>query len=246
MAVEKFTDGMIALGQRLLSPKHSQLSVQHSAAMLDGTTFGDTTLENVAGLLEWSISGEGYWDAGAESATTGVVFLDEINSQIGGPAIALTVAPKNADLGVAYFMQAVPESLQRFGQIGELIPFTLDAKPASFGVRGVIGLQPVQKVAAGNGNGAQLGTLAANQRLVAAMHVIQFNGTTMTMKVQSDDNGGFSSPTDRITFTAATGLTSEFLSTPGPITPDDRFRVTWTFTGTSFTAFVVFGIVTIQ
>lgn len=246
MAVEKFTDGMIILGTRNLSAKHSQLSVAHSAQMLDGTTFGDNTVENVAGLLEWSITGEGYWDAGTDVASSGTVFVDSIHGQIGGPAIGLTVAPKNADLGVAYTMNVAPEALNYFGQIGELIPFTLDAKPATSGVRGFLGMHSVQRAASGNGSIIQIvGGVPANKRLVGMVHLTQLDGAgTFTPKVQSAATGGFGAPDDEIPFTPLTALGWERIQV-GSIITNEFFRASWTFTGgTSFTAVLVFGVVT--
>ena len=59
--------------------------------------------------------------------------------------------------------------------------------------------------------------------------------------MQSDDNSGFTSATNRITFTQATGVTSELLSVAGAIT-DDYWRLSYTIVGGSFTFAVALGI----
>ena len=62
---------------------------------------------------------------------------------------------------------------------------------------------------------------------------------SMTLKIQSDDNSGMSSPTDRITsFTAATGTGYQWGSVAGAIT-DDYWRCVYTITGTGTITFAV-------
>lgn len=87
----------------------------------------------------------------------------------------------------------------------------------------------------GNGTIRQLGSVAASQRLYANLHVAAMSGTaapTLIVKVQSDDAVGFTTPTDRITFSTATGKTTQATNVAGAIT-DTFWRVTWTITGTT-------------
>ena len=240
MAVEYLQSAQIFLGNYDVSGKHNQVKVDYSAAMLDVTVFGMTNKANLPGLFDWHVSGSGFFDIGLPAPAYGD---QTFFNQIGATELPLTVCPKNADLGVAFIIKAIQPSLQWLGAVGEVAPLSLDHAPTSYGCRGVLGLQAIQKVAAGNGTGFQFSApLSATQRLVAAMHVIQFNGTTMTMLIESDDNGGFASAVTRITFTAATAITSEWKELVGPVATDDRYRCRWTFTGTSFTALVAFGI----
>lgn len=60
-----------------------------------------------------------------------------------------------------------------------------------------------------NGSSHNYGAATANG-LVAHLHVFSFTGTSVTVKIQqSSDNGGGDAFADLITFTAATGITSE-------------------------------------
>lgn len=60
-----------------------------------------------------------------------------------------------------------------------------------------------------NGSSHNYGTATANG-LVAHLHVFAFTGTSVTVKIQqSSDNGSGDAFADLITFTAATGVTSE-------------------------------------
>ena len=61
----------------------------------------------------------------------------------------------------------------------------------------------------------------------------------MTLSIQSDDNAGFSSATNRITsFTAATARGYQWGSVAGAVT-DDYWRCVYTITGTGTITFGV-------
>lgn len=86
---------------------------------------------------------------------------------------------------------------------------------------------------------AMAGPTAA-QTLYAGLHVTAFSGlTNIVVKVQSDDNSGFTSATDRITFTTATGTTSEWKTVAGDFSTETHLRASWTVTGTGSATFVV-------
>jgi hypothetical protein len=244
MAVTKFTDAQIFLGNYNVSGKHNQVSVDYSAEMLDATAFGATTRQFLPGVYEWSVSGQGWWEVGAVSPAFGD---HTFFSRIGASETPLTVAPANTDGGTAFFGKVVNPTLNFFGAHGELAPFTLDHQPGTqtgnYLTRGYLGFQPTQRAASANGTYVLLGsTVSASQRLAAILHVIQFTGTSLDVVIESDDNSGFSSATSRIAFTQATGLTSEWKDVAGPIATDTYFRVKTTFVGTNFTALVCFGV----
>jgi hypothetical protein len=91
--------------------------------------------------------------------------------------------------------------------------------------------------------GSQLGAVTAGQTLYAALHVFATTGSpTLDVIIESDDNGSFTSDTDRITFTQATAAGSQWGSVAGAVT-DDYWRARYTFGGTgSITAAVTIGI----
>jgi hypothetical protein len=247
MAVEKFNDALIALGERNYSGKSNQVAIAYGVEALDATVFGMTTKHYAPGVFSWSIDAGGFWDAGTEVPGTGVAFADTgLFPRIGSAKAPILIASKNADLAPCFFSEEVESDYSLLGSHGELNPFSLSCQSANTLCRGYLGLQPIQKVAAGNGSAFQFpAAISATQALVATLHVVQFNGTTLTMLIESDDNAPFSSATTRLTFAAATGLTSEFKQVNGPIATDDRYRCRWTFTGTSFTALVGFAVISI-
>ena len=68
-----------------------------------------------------------------------------------------------------------------------------------------------------------------------ALHVLSVAGTstpTLTVIVQSDDNAGFTTPTTRISFTAATAVGAQWGSVAGALT-DDYWRISYTISGTN-------------
>ena len=126
------------------------------------------------------------------------------------------------------------------GTIGEMAGMNITGNAAGSLIRGTLEFN-ASAASSGNSTGIQEGAVAAGQSLYANLHVTAAAGTTLDVVVQSDNSGAFSSATSRITFTQATGLTSEHLSVAGAIT-DDYFRVNYTIVGGSFTFCVCFGI----
>lgn len=70
--------------------------------------------------------------------------------------------------------------------------------------------------------------------MYVALHVLSVSGTTpsLTVIVQSDDNVGFTTPTIRISFTAATEVGAQWGSVAGALT-DDYWRISYTISGTN-------------
>lgn len=238
MAVSRFTDAQIFWGGVNASAKHNNVSIEYGSNMLDGTVFGQTSIVNYAGILHWSMSGSGFWDAATANNAPDPDFFTNTGAAAGVP---LTIAPANADAGVAYLFQTLGSQYTFFGQHGELTPFSLDMAPTKHGTRGVIALQPSARVASVNGSSNNLGALSSTQKLVATLHVVAFNGTSLDVVIASDDDTGFPSGTSRIAFAQATGITSEWKTASGTIT-DNFFRAELTFVGTSFTALVAVGV----
>lgn len=197
----------------------------------DNTRFNDDTRVFAAGGLEtFTVGGSGFWEGGTDA-------VDESTyNAIGGAVRPVTVVPSaGLDGDLAYTMQAVKNSYQTGGNIGDILPFSFGAVAGGDRlVRGTI-MATGAKTATGNGTARQLGAVAAGQKLYAALHVLDpVTGTSPTLDVvvESDDNAGMTSATTRLTFTQATGKTSEWLSLAGAIT-DDYWRITYTIGGTS-------------
>jgi len=109
-------------------------------------------------------------------------------------------------------------------------------------VRGQVAELGASRAAPGVAAGVDLGAVATGRKLYVGLHVLAFDGTTLSAKVESDADDGFGTAVDRITFDAVTGVGWQFKSVAGPIT-DTHYRINFTaFTGTSFAAVAVLGI----
>jgi hypothetical protein len=188
--------------------------------------------EVAAGLRSFQWASQGFLEYGPNT----------VDEQLTLAAIAqthpVTVLPDGqADGAVAYIANALILGTKiQPGPVGELHTYDLRAVGRDAGIARGLVLHPraTARTVSGTGVARQLGAVSATQRLWAALHVPAASGTTpsLTVRVQSDDNAGFTSPTDRITFTAAAGRTAQMSSVAGAIT-DQWWRVTWTVTGTT-------------
>jgi hypothetical protein len=210
----------------------------------DATTYGSGGWkEPKGGLAKASIQGEGLWEAGDPTKVDNAAW-----SQLGtsGP---YTVCPDAATVGsLAYFTQALRCDYTLGGTVGDLAPWQSKASSTWPLARGQIAHPPgTARSSSGTGTALQLGAVTTGRRLYAALHVLSASGTTpsITARVESDDNAGFTSATTRATFTAATAATAEAVRTDGTAITDDWWRLAWTISGTtpSFTLVAALGII---
>lgn len=233
MAVYYLQDCKLYVAEHDLSGDTSSGSLQHTVAELDATTFGNGSRVRIAGIEDVALSYEGLWDGD----TVGSSVYDEI----GGSESAVTLCPTDGTEGEAGFIFKAPHfSYAPGGQVGELYKFSASASGSTRLVRGTVMADASAAVSAtGNGTARQLGTVGAGQKVYASLHVIASSGSpTLDVTVESDTSSGMSTPATQLTFTQATGATSEFLSAAGAIT-DDWWRVDYTFGGTGTITFIV-------
>ena len=231
MATELFTSlPKLYVGQYDLSGDMHKLELRYGAELLDVTTFGQTTRIRKGGLKTVGLSAEGYWSGGTDLVD------DALFAKIGVQNVPITIAKGGETLdNDAYLFRCIHGVYTPGASIGEMLRFSVSAE-GSGGVgvaRGKL-LHVGAETATGNETGSQLGALSATQSLYAALHVLTVSGSTPTfdLDIESDDNSGFTSATSRISFTQATGITSEWKSVAGAIT-DDWWRVAFTIGGST-------------
>jgi hypothetical protein len=187
--------------------------------------------EILAGLASSAVTAEGQWEAGDPGKVD-----DSSWAQLGGVA-PWTVCPTDATVGAqAYFTNALRSNYKLGDQVGEVAPWTGKASGSWPVVRGQIAHPPgTARTATGTGASMQLGAVPAGKRLYAAVHVLSVAGTTpsVTARIESDDNTGFTSAATKLTFAAATAPGGQILRTDGTAIADDWFRIAWTITGTT-------------
>lgn len=210
-----------------------------SVDALDNTTLGCTNRSNAPGLKTATVQVEGYYNSTDYDAA--------LASTIAGSDKLITVCRNSTEGALAYFLNSVHASYEPLkGNVGEL---------AGFSAGGVNRRQPLCRgnllfnqsslSSSSNGTGQQLGAVLSTQTVYAGLHVLAVDdpADTLDVVIQSDDNGSFTSATNRITFTQASAIGSEFKTLAGAIT-DDYWRVNYTITGStpSFAAVVVMAI----
>lgn len=246
MAIFSLTDAAIYFGGADLTGDSNRLELGAGVEEKDATTFGTNGWRSrAAGLKTADFSGGGFLQLGTGSVEE-TLFTNLASTSVA----AMSVAATSTDGDVAYTFQPLLTSLRHVAQIGELAQWEGNiAGRDRYGlVRGRI-LHPdsTARTATGSGTARQLGAVGVDQHLYASLHVLSVSGTdtpTLTVKVQSDDNSGMTSATDRITFSAASATGSQWATRVAGAITDDWWRVTWTISGTnpSFLFVAVVGI----
>jgi hypothetical protein len=188
--------------------------------------------EVLGGLASSTFTAEGQWEAADPSKVD-----DASWAQLGGTG-PWTATPTDATVStLAYFTNALRSSYALGGQVGDVAPWTGKASGSWPVVRGQIAHPPgTARTSSGTGTGLQLGAVAAGKRLYAAVHVLSVSGTgtpSITLRVESDDNAGFTSAATALTFAAATAPGGQILRSDGTAIADSYFRIGWTVAGTS-------------
>lgn len=216
-----------------LTGNSNKIELSSEAETKEATNYGSQGYkEVVGGLASAEISGEGQWEAGDTSKVD-----DGAWAGLGGLGPWSISANNSAAVGdLVYFTQALRCDYKLLGEVGEVAPWTSMAKSAWPLVRGQFAHPPgTARTATGTGTGLELGSVDANKRLYASLHVLSVAGTTpsITARVESDDNADFTSATTRLTFTATGAVGGETLRTDGTAITDTWWRVAWTISGTT-------------
>lgn len=216
-----------------LTSHSNKIEISTEVEVKDATNYASEGWGEVLGGLassEWS--GAGQWEAGDPSKVD-----DASWSQLGGIGPWSASANNSAAAGsLAYLTNALRADYKIGEAVGEVAPWTSTAKSSWPVARGQFAHPPgTPRTATGTGTALQLGAVAAGRRLYATLHVLSVAGTTpsITARVESDDNSGFSSATTRLTFAAANAVGGQILRTDGSAITDTWWRMAWTISGTT-------------
>ena len=144
-------------------------------------------------------------------------------------------------------MKCVEAEYSMSGQVGDLFGFDMSAMSNDLLVRNTL-MESGAKTATGVGTGRKLGSVLANQKVYAGVHILAKSGTNpaLGIKVQSDDNASFTSSTDQITMTQMTNIGAQWaVPLAGAIT-DDYWRFAFTISGTGSPSFTIRAWIGIQ
>lgn len=221
------------VGELDLSCVATNCAIDYGAEAVDSTALCDTTRVSIGGLKTFGFSMDAYTDFDV---------VDGILHSNVGQAVPVTFATvAGVEQEGCYLVKATQLVHSPFGgAIGDMAATNISGNAAGELVSGILEVNRAT-AATGTSTGYQLGAVSATERLFANLHVIAAAGTTLDVVVESDDNPGFTTPVTRMTFTQATGITSEQLTLAGSVT-DDYWRVSYTISGGSFTFVLGFGI----
>ncbi len=233
MAISYWQDMSILVGGLELATHGKNVTLATEVAPLDSTAINTTGwMSFIGGLKSSKVDMSLMQDVTAGSVDSTVFDL------LGDADTPHSICTLSADGSTAYLFRGIPLSYTpQEAQVGELATAKLAGQSSTGGVvRGTL-IHPgsASRTSSDVGTGRQLGAVAAGKSLYAALHVLSVAGTdtpTVTVKVQSDDNSGFTSATDRITFTGATAVGAQWSSVAGAIT-DDYWRISYTISGTN-------------
>lgn len=242
MAATVLTDMLVTVNGADLSGQSNKMEVTASVDELDSTTFTSQGFKSVVGgLASHEFAIEGLWAAGDAAQPDDRLWTDL------GTSAAWTAAVSQTTGSVAYFGNVLSGMHKVGGDIGTIAPFSAKGIGNGRAVRGEL-LHPAStaRTSTGTTTGVQLGALSSTQSMFAAVQVCSVAGTTPTLvvKLQSASTQG-GSYTDRITFTSANTVSSQFSSVAGAVT-DTWWRASYTIAGTgpSFLFAVAAGIAT--
>lgn len=203
---------------------------------VDATTFGvGSSRIYRPGLMTATMRHDGFFDSDGTDEPDDVFFS--------ATTLTETVTPGTGTEGdVCYLVQGVKASYIPFqGSVGDMASFTVAGQGTVQMTSGQILHPKTARSSSGSTTGVDFGAaVASGETAYAALHVFSGTASTLDVVVQSDSTGAFSSATNQITFTQASGATSEWASVAGPIT-DTWWRVNYTVGGGTWTFAVSFG-----
>jgi hypothetical protein len=209
-----------------LSAFFNSADVAATAETAETTTFGNAAKTYIAGLQDATLSLAGLFDGGTDA-------VDEVlSAALGGSAIFSIVPAGAGTIGNrASLAEAFATSYGVSAAVGDAVSISAEAQVSGGLIPGVVLANLVARTAAGQT--AALDNAASTAGGVKAfLHLTAFSGTDVTIKIQeSADNSTWA---DLITFTQATGATSEVAAATGTIDRYLRVDISGTFTTVTF------------
>lgn len=243
MTVFVATSASIALDSTELAGYVNSLTLNATAEAKEYTTLGNGGWKAyAAGLSMVTLDAVGFNDF----ASTGLDVQVPLTGFGASSAYCVSV-PGTTAADPAFFGAGVRSSQLPAGfKVGEVSDWSLGLTGNGKIVRGSLLHPSAARTASGTGTAVAFTTPTATQSLYASFHVLSVTGAgTLTLKVQTDDNGSFTTPTDRITSSAFAAVGSQQTSLAGALAGETHVRTTWTVAGfTSVTFIVAAGVTT--
>ena len=200
----------------------NNLMITSDAEAKDVTPFGPGWRSFIGGLKSSTFDMAGMWQSAASQAVDPEAF-----AALGTVDQVFTFGTAQVEGDPAYMFQAMKSSYELGGAVGDVAPYSLKAAGSNGAgvVRGKLAKARGNVSGTGQlGTGFAISAPSASQFVYCTVHVFTA-GTTITLQLQSDDNGGFSTPTTIATIGPLTTSGGTWMTrVPGPLT-DSFFRL---------------------
>ena len=214
----------------------NSMTLNFTEAPADVTAFADTDMTYIQGKPSFTFDVSGLWST-ASPNYDGEMFTDltATNRRVG-------IYPGGlSDGNVGYEGATNISASPRISTIGDAIACNVTWQGASAPFRSTI-LRYATDSSSANGTQYTLGAIANTNTIIGVLRLIEIGGSgnnTLDVKIQSDTSG-YSSPSDRLTFTQlnqGSGATSEVQTATGPAGSDNIWRVVVTIGGAGSRSF---------
>jgi len=209
-----------------LSAFFNSADVALTAETAETTTFGDGSKKYIAGLRDATVSLAGLFDGSANA-------VDEVLQAALGAAAIISVCPAGVSAigNRAEMADALATSYGVSATVADAVQVSAEAQVTGGVLQGVVLADLSARTGAGQTAALDNAASTANGAK-AFLHLTAFSGTDITIKVQdSADNLAWA---DLITFTLASGVTSESVSASGTVDRYLRVDISGTFSSATF------------
>ena len=221
----------------------NSIDMSFTESPADVTAFADTDTTFIQGKPTFTFDVNGLWSTASTNYDVEMFTdLTATNRRVG-------IYPGGLSDGVFGYEGATNITASpRVSTIGDAIACNVSWQGASPPFRSTI-LRYATDSSSANGTQYTLGTIAATNTIIGVIRLLEIGGSgnkTLDVKIQSDTSG-YSSPSDRLTFTQlnqGSGATFETQTAAGPAGSDNIWRVVVTIGGAgsrSFKFIVGFG-----
>ena len=243
MAAGVLTDVTLLVNGMDLSPFSGEFTLDEMAEMQEAGNFAGRGYQIVVPgkfSAAATIGGNADYASGAVSST--------FNSASRGIQAGVSILPAGStsvEGTQCSFMSGRLQAMKMLsGPAGSVAKFNMAFVSDAAEVEGFVSAPLASRTTSGlTTTGQQIvGGVPDGKRMYAALHVTAAAGTNLAVKIQSDDNSGFTSATDRITFSTVSATGWQFGSVAGPLVSETYWRTVVTIASSTFTFATVLGV----
>ena len=236
------TEGCTVLDEFDVSDQITTVSFDSTADMVEITSLKNGGYRHYAKGLVMATSTL----SGMADFASGGAAAEFPSSGVGGSTVVATFVPQGFDTegDRAILHRGLLNTITApTGAVGDVAGMQLASQGTSAQTWGYVAA-PLTSYGTGGltGTGINIAGPATDETMWAHLHVTAASGTDLAVKLQSDDNSGFTTATDRITFSTVSAVGAQSGSVAGDLSSEDYWRVVITVASGTFSALCVFGI----